>query len=140
MVPESLASVGEAVHIAGAEDKTAAQLKGIPPEFVLRMSGGFGASPRFGVVCSEQVEQVRALEFHGGISFASFVYEQREGDARFLAKGAGIDAVAKSDGGQRGAAIAKGLFVSAQLRDLLAAKNSNVVAQENHHCRLTDPK
>ena len=132
--------MGEAVHIAGAEDKTAAQLKGIPPEFVLRVSGGFGAGPGFGVVSSEQVEQVCALEFHGGISFTFFVYEQRESDARFLAKGAGVSAIAKSDGGQRGAAIAEGLFVGAQLRDVLAAKNSTVVAQENHHCRLAEPE
>ena len=132
--------MGEAVHIAGAEDKTAAQLKGIPPEFVLRMARGSRTGPGFGVVSSEQVEQVRAFEFHGGISFSFFVNEQGEGDTRFLAKGAGVGAIAKSNGGQRGAAIAEGLFVGAQLRDLFAAEDSTVVAQENHHCRLADPK
>jgi hypothetical protein len=132
--------VGEAVQVPGAEDETAAQLKGIPSEFVLRVAGGFGAGPGFGVVSSEQVEQVRAFELHDGIGFTFFVNEQREGDACFLAKSAGVSAIAKSNGGQPGTAIVEGLFVGAQLRDMLAAKNSTVVAQENHHCRLADPE
>jgi len=132
--------VSEAVQVSGAEDKTAAQLKGIPSEFVLRVAGGLGAGPGFGVVSSEQVEQVRPFELHDGIGFTFFVNEQREGDARFLAKSAGVRAIAKSNGGQRGAAIAEGLFVGAQLRDMLAAKNSTVVAQENHHCGLANPE
>jgi hypothetical protein len=35
--------------------------------------------------------------------------------------------VAKADGGERRALIQKGLFVFAQLRDVLAAKNSAIV-------------
>ena len=132
--------MGEPVNITRPEDKASAQLEWIPPELVLRMARGSRTGPGFGVVSSEQVEQVRALEFHDRISFTFFVNEQWESDACFLAKGAGIDAVAKSNGGQRGAAIAECLFVGAQLRDMLAAKNSTVVAQENHHCRLADPK
>ena len=85
------------------------------------------------------MKQVCALEFHGGIGFSLFVNEQGEGDACFLSKSAGIEAITKSHGGQIGSAIQEGLFVGAQLRDVLAAKNSTVVPQENDHSRLADP-
>jgi hypothetical protein len=139
VIPESLAAMGKAVDIARSEDKTAAQLEWIPPELVLRMTGGFGEGARLGIVASQQVKQVRALEFHGGISFAIFVNEQWEGDSCLLAKSAGIDAVPKPHRGEVRSTVAESLLVRAQLRDVLAAKDSTVMPQENNHCRLPDP-
>ena len=139
IVAKRLAAMGEAVHIARSEDKTAAQLEWIPPELVLRMTGGFGAGARFGIVASQQVKQVRALEFHGGIGFAIFVNKQWEGNSCLLAKSAGIDAVPKPHRGEVRSAVAESLLVRAQLRDVLTAKDSTVMAQENNHRRLSDP-
>ena len=132
--------MGEAIHVPRAEDKTTAQLEGVSPEFVLRMPGGFGARTRLGIVASQQMKQVGALELHGGIGFALFVNEQLEGNARFLAKSLCIGAIPQSHGSQVCAAIPEGLFVRAQLRDVLAAEDSTVMAQEHHDCRLADPQ
>lgn len=67
--------MGETIHVTRPEDKTSAQLEGISPKFVLRMAGGFGAGAGLGIVSSQQVEEVRALKFHGGVGFAFFVNE-----------------------------------------------------------------
>ena len=131
--------MGEAVHVARSEDETATQLEGIPSEFVLGMAGGFCAAAGLGIVASQEMKQVRALELHGGIGFALLVNEEREGDAGFFAESTSVEAVAEPDGGQVGAAIPESLFVRAQLRDMLAAEDSTIMAQENDHGRLADP-
>ena len=85
------------------------------------------------------MKQVCGIEFHGGISFAFFVNQQREGDARFFAKSARVDAIPQSHCRQVRAAIVESLLMRAQLRDVLAAEDSTVMTQENNHCRLADP-
>ena len=130
----------EPIHIARAEDKTTTQLERISPEFVLRVSGGFGAGASLSIIASQQVKQVCVLELHGGIGFALFVNEQRKGDTRFVAKSSRIAAIPKPNCGQGRSAVSEGLFVRAQLRDVLAAENSAVMTQENYHGRLADPQ
>ncbi len=63
-----------------------------------------------------------------------------ERDSSLLAKGLGIVSVAQTDGGQLSALIAECLFVVAQLRDVLAAEDSSVVAKEGDHRRLVGPE
>ena len=130
----------EAVDIARPEHETAAQLERISPKFMLRMPTGLCARTGLGIVASQQMKQVGALEVHGGVGFAFFVNEQREGDARFLAERPRVGAIPQSHGSQVCPAIAKGLLMRAQLRDVLTAENSAVMAQEHHHCRLADPQ
>jgi hypothetical protein len=115
-------------------------LERVSPELVLGVPGGPGAGASLSIIASQQVKQVCALQFHGGIGFALLINEQREGDARFLAKGASIDSIAKSNGCQGRTAVAEGLFVGAQLRDVLAAENSAVMAQESNHRWLAHPQ
>ena len=55
-------------------------------------------------------------------------------DSGLLAKDLGVVCVAQADGGQPSAFIAECLFVVAQLRDVLAAEDSSVVAKEGDHC------
>ena len=50
--------MGEAVDVAGAEDKGAAQLEGIAAEFVLVVAGGAGTLAAFEIVTAEEVEDV----------------------------------------------------------------------------------
>ncbi len=103
------------------------------------MSGGFGAGTSLGIIASQQVKQVCAVEFHGVVRFPLFVNEQRKGNARFLPKSACIDAIPKPHGGQGRSPVPEILFVRAQLRDVLATKDSPVVAQEDNHGRLAEP-
>ena len=61
-------------------------------------------------------------------------------DSSLLAKDLGVVCVAQADGGQPGAFIAECRFVVAQLRDVLAAENSSVVAKEGDHCGVVGPE
>ncbi len=132
--------MGEAVHVARAEDEASSQLERVSSQFVLRLSGGFGAGASLGVVAAQQVQQVGALELEGVVGFALFVNEQRKSNARFFAKCAGINAITEPDSGQRRAAVPEGLFVRAQLRDVLAAEDSAVMTQESDYGRLAEPQ
>ena len=107
---------------------------------MLGVAGGFSSGAGLSIVASQQMKQVRAFELHRGIGFAFFINEQWEGDARFPAKSASIDAVAKSNGCQCRTAVSEGLFVSAQLRDMLAAEDSTVMAQESYDRWLAHPQ
>jgi len=130
----------ETIHIARTKDKTSAQLKGIFPQFVLRVPAGLGAGTRTGIVLAKNVEQVRVLQLQRFIGLAFFIYQERKADARLFAECSGISAVAQSHRRQCRSALAKRLFVGAQLRGVLAAENSTVVPQENNHRRLPQPQ
>lgn len=131
--------MGKAIHVSGAENKAAAQLEWVSAKLVLGMTCGFGTGAGLGIVASEQMKQVRALEFHCRIGFALFVNKEGEGNARFFAESACIDAISKSHGSQVGATIAEDVLARAQLRDVLAAEDSTVMAQENHNGGPTEP-
>ncbi len=68
------------------------------------------------------------------------INQKWECDSSLLAKGLGVVCVAQADGGQPSAFIAECLFVFAQLRDVLAAKDSSVMAKEGDHRRLVSPE
>jgi hypothetical protein len=52
-------------------------------------------------------------------------------DSRFFTKHTSVASVTQADGGQRGSFVPEGLLVFAQLRDMLAAENSAVMAEKN---------
>jgi hypothetical protein len=140
VITESLAAMGEPVDVTGSKNKAAAQLERISSEFVLRVPRSFGAGAGLGIVSSQPVKQVAAFKLHRSIRFAFFINEQGEGDTRFVAKSACIDAVPKSHCGQVRSAGSEDLFVRAQLRDVLTAEDSPIMAQEDYHCRLVNPQ
>ena len=73
VVAKGLATMGETVKVARAENKASPQLERVLAQFVLRMPGGFGARAIMGIVPSQQMEQVGALELHGVVGFSLFV-------------------------------------------------------------------
>ena len=123
--------MGEAVDVARAEDKGAAQLKGIAAEFVLMVAGGLGAVAAFEIVAPEEVEEVGFAEIGEFVGLAVGVDEERKVDAGLLLKEAGVASVAEADGGEGGVFGTEGGLVFAQLRDMLATENSAVVAKED---------
>ena len=131
--------MGEAIDIAGAEDEGSAQLERITAKFVLAMAGGFGALAALEIVPPEEVEDVGGLEIGDFIGLATIVDEQGKVDAGFLLEDAGVVGVAEADGGEGGALFVEGLLVFAQLRDVLAAEDSPVVAEEDHDGRIVFP-
>jgi hypothetical protein len=130
----------EAVDIARAENKTSAELKRILAQFVLMMTSGASPLARLHVIPAKKVQQVCITKFRNSIGFPLLVDQQRKGDARFFTKQPRVVAVPQSDGRQSGSLVTKRLFVFAQLRDVLAAKNSSIVTQKNDHGRLTGPQ
>ena len=132
--------MGEAVDVAGAEDEGATELKGIAAEFVLVMAGGAGAFAAFEIVASEEVEDVGGFEIGDFVGLAVLVDEQGEVDFGFLLEETGIVGVAEADGGEGGAFFAEGLLVFAQLRDVLAAEDSAVMAKENQDGGIVFPE
>jgi hypothetical protein len=67
------------------------------------------------------------------VGLALVVDEKRELDAGFIAEEPGIADVTQPDGRNVCAFLFEFFFKCAQLRDMLAAKNSTVVAQENQY-------
>ena len=139
VVAESLAQVCEEIDISRREDEAASELKGIHPKFVLAMAGRPSAVAALEIVAASHVQQIGGAQFGDGVSLTMFIDEQGKRDSGFFAENPGVIAVAKTDGGDGSALIEKGLLVFAQLRDVLAAKNSAVVAEKNNDGGLALP-
>ena len=67
------------------------------------------------------------------VGLPPLVNQQWKMDVRFLAKSSRVKQIAQPDGGQSSPFVLKSLFVIAQLRDVLTAENSAVVAKEYKH-------
>jgi hypothetical protein len=130
----------EKILVTRREHKTSAQLKWILAELLLTCPSRFCTLSRRVVVGSKQVQQIRRAQTRHLIGAPIFVNQQGESDARFLAKHAGVVAIAQADRGKRRALRMEFAFVCAQLRDVLAAENSTVMAQEDNDSGLIRPQ
>ena len=97
----------------------------------LPVAGGSRPLPARGVVAPKEMEQGTAAETGGMVRFPLLVDQEREGDAGFLAENTGVVTVPKPDGREARALFPEGLLVLAQLRDVLPAEDSTVVAEED---------
>ncbi len=131
VVAESFADVRVSIGIAGAKNKACAELKGIFAQLVLVMPGGVGALARDGIVAAKQVQQRSLAKPCRPVSFHLRIDEQRKRDSRLLAKNARIAEIAQADGRQIRSSCPEFRFVLAQLRDVLAAEHSTIVAQKD---------
>lgn len=104
------------------------------------MAAGTGAVSRRGVLAPQEMQEIRGLQFRCAISLAGFVDQKRKGDARFFTEDARVITVAQSDRGKSGSFVPEGLLVFAQLRDMLAAKDSSVVPEKNQNSGLAGPQ
>jgi hypothetical protein len=120
--------MGEAIDIAGSKNEACAELEWIFAEFVLAMAGGIGTFARNGVVATQQVKQVRALQFGGAVRGAFYIDEKRKCDAGIFSECARILKIAHSDSRESRSARRDFILMLAQLRDVLEAKHSAVVA------------
>ena len=68
------------------------------------------------------------------------VDEEGEVDAGLFLEEAGVACVAEADGGESRVLGTEGLLVFAQLRDVLAAEDSAVVAEEDENCGMRFPE
>jgi hypothetical protein len=140
VVTECFASVRKEIDVARAENKTSAELKRVFPEFVLMMAGVVRSLSSFCIIAAQEMQEIGGLQLRCAIGLTLFVYEERESNGSFLAKLPGVNGVAEANCCENCAFLTKGLFVFAQLRDVLTAKNSAVVTQENYDGRSFIPQ
>ena len=76
------------------------------------------------------MQEIRFLQLNRTISFAILVNEQGKSYPGLLAKMPGITCIAQSHRGESYTSLPECLLVIAQLRNVLAAKNSTIMAQE----------
>jgi hypothetical protein len=124
--------VRKKIDVAWAKNKTSAELKWIFPEFVLMMARFMRSLACFRIVAAQEMKKIGGLQLCGAIGLTLFVNQEGKSDPGLLAKLPGINGVTEANCGENCAFVAEGLFVFAQLRDVLAAKDSAVVAQENN--------
>jgi len=128
--------VRKAVHVARPEYKAASQLERIAAQAMLARSCGFGAIARRKIVAPQQVEHVPGAQVDGHIGLFVFIDQQWKRDAGLFPELLGVSNIAQPDGSQIGALGGELGGVVAQLRDVLAAKDSTIVPQEHKYCRL----
>jgi hypothetical protein len=79
------------------------------------------------------MKKIRVLQSGGFIRESFFIHQERKIDAGIFPKHPRIIAIAEPDGGERGSLLLEVCFLFAQLRDVLTAENSAVVAEEHDH-------
>jgi hypothetical protein len=132
--------MGEAIDISWAEEEAATELKRIPAQFVLTMAGGASAVTALEIIAAKYVKQIGHTQVGDCVGLALFIDEQGKVNSRFFPENTRIIAVAQADGCQGSTFVEEGLLVFAQLRDVLAAENSAVVAKKNDDSRLALPQ
>jgi hypothetical protein len=138
-VAEGLAHVGVEVDVAGTENETPTELKRVRAQLMLPVTGCLRARPGFCVVTSKQMQKVRRFQAGSAIGEPLFVDQQRKRDSSLFAKQAGVAHIAKTDRREIGALGSELLLMVAQLRNMLAAEDSSVMAKEDDHGRAAFP-
>jgi hypothetical protein len=100
------------------------------------------ASPlaSLGVLLSKNMQNVAAPKPRSSVCNTLFVYKQREGDVRLLAKQPCIGGIAQTHGRKLRPSLFEIALVFTQLRDVLPAEDSSVMAKENDDRRMPLPK
>ena len=121
------------VHIARTEHKASAKLERILAELMLAMTGRFRPSPRLRVIGAKHVQDVGLLETRCAIREPLLVDQKRESDPGVFPENPRVVAIAEAHGSEASSAGFELLLMFAQLRDVLAAENSSVVAKKDQH-------
>jgi hypothetical protein len=130
----------EPVDVTETENEARAQLERIFTNLVLAMPCRVRTLPRDRVATAKQVQKRGFLEVNRAIGLHLRINEQRKRDARLFAENPRVMHITQPDRGQIRSARLDFRFVLAQLRDVLAAKHSAVVAQKNDHCGAIGPQ
>jgi hypothetical protein len=104
------------------------------------MAGSACSLARFRIVPSEKMKEVSGLQLRRAIGLSKFVNQKRKRNTGLITRLAGIDSVSQTNCCDCRTFFAKSLCVFAQLRGMLAAKDSSIVAQKNDDRRLFVPQ
>lgn len=140
VIAKSLAYMDEQIFIAGRKHKAPAKLQRIFSQAMLFVSCGFCPFAGRQIVFAQQVKEGSLAQPNSFVGFAFVVDEKRELDAGFLAEKPGIAGIAQANRGKTGAFFLELGFKFAQLRDVLSAEDSTVMAQKDQYGRPRLPK
>jgi hypothetical protein len=140
VVTKGFTHVDKEIFIPRRKHKTAAKLERIFSQAMLLMSGGLGAAAGLQVISTKQVKQGSVAQADGLVGFAFVVDQQWELDSGFFTEESGVAGIAQSDSSQAGAFPHEFFFEFAQLRDMLSAEDSTVVAKKHQHGRSALPQ
>ena len=129
----------EQIFVPGRKHKAAAELQRILAQAMLFVSCGLCPLACLQIVFAQQVKQGSMAQPNGFIGLAFVIDQQRKLDAGFFAEKPGIGGIAQSDYSEMSAFFLELGFEFAQLRDMLSAEDSTVVAKEDHYGRPTLP-
>jgi len=107
---------------------------------MLAVAGRLGPFASGCIVGAKQMQEVGLPKARGPIRQPPLVNQKRKRDSGLVAENAGVVAVAQTYGRQVGPLGFEFLFMCAQLRDVLAAEQSSIVAEENYDSGLAFPK
>ena len=100
---------------------------------MLLVAGCPGSGSRFCVVAPEHVKHISRFQGCGSVGFPFSIDQQWKRDTGLITKEAGIMHIAESNRSQPGSGAPEVVLVFAQLRDVLAAKNSAIMPKEDNH-------
>lgn len=132
--------MGEAVDIARAKDEACAELEWVFAQFMLAMAGSIGTFARNRIIATQQVKQISAIQFGGAVCDAFHINQKRKRDSSLFPKCTGIVKIAHPNCREIRSARLDFALMLAQLRDVLAAEHSAVVAQEDNDGRFRLPQ
>jgi hypothetical protein len=132
VVTERFAGVRKKIDVAWAENKTSTELKWVFSEFMLMIAGVVRSLACFCIIAAQKMKEIGGLQLRCAIGLTLLVNKEGKSDGSLLAKLPRINGVTEPNCGENRPLVTKGLFVFAQLRDVLAAKDSAVVTQKNH--------
>ena len=104
------------------------------------MPAGLRSFPSETIIFAEQMKQVRFLQAKCSIRLPLLIDQKRKLDSCLLAEGTGIVGIAQSDSSKCCSLVFELLLVLAQLRNVLTAEDSTIVAKKNHDCPMVSPQ
>ena len=128
------------IAVAGTKDETASELERALPNPMLPVASGTRPLTSGAVITAEHMQQIGRFEADSVIGEAFLIDQKRKIDLRLFAKQLRVIDIAKSNGCQSCGGSLKMLLVLAQLRDVLTAKDSTVMPQEDQYGRTAFPK
>jgi hypothetical protein len=140
VVAKGLTHMDEQIFIPGRKHKTAAELERILSQPMLLVSCGFCAAAGLHIVFAQKVEQGSMAQPNGFICFTFVIDQKRKLDTSLLAEKSGVAGVAQADDSKMSAFTFELGFKFAQLRDVLSAEDSTVMAKKDHHGRSAFPQ
>ena len=140
VIAEGVRYVGEEIDVPGPENEAAAKLKRMPAVAMLPVSRA--SRPFLGpkIVAAEDVKQGSGFQSGRAVGLSLLINQQGEANTGVLSETPGVTGVAQPHHRQTGAGRPKPFLAFAQLRDVLVAEDSPIVAEKDHHLRMIGPE